>query len=341
MSHVNAAALEFRHSYVAPPQSHNASLSIVQKAAAYADLLRHEQMERPVSRTLPERPPPTKTGFAHDRSLPTNIPDHPTAIQVNGLRQTATVLPHWSGYVAGVNTYNEGVLCGNWQEARHDPAFEPTGSVIPSANARNWVSTTKLASKWLGDFQSTSQPKLGADNMYETTQMAAAKDVAHPKPRPDFFAKPGFDLEAYRKEYTIGNEVTRARLASTENREQFKPYTNAAQTTGYPKVRARKHGASSAPALARQGGCSSAWSCCAPADPPRSFAPCRTHSLAACRPLRTVRVTRACGTDCVTRTVLSICATRTHLNLCHRNSPRTRHTRHRFVFARFCQPVTV
>lgn len=236
---MNAAALEYRHSYVSPPVSHNSSLTIAQKQAAYTDLLRHEQFERPLLRTLPERPPPVSKAFVYDRSLPTNIPDHPTAIQVNGLRQSATTLSHWSGYVAGVNSYNEGVLCGSWAEARMNPGLEPRSSMIPSANARNWATTTQQASKWLGDFHSAAEPSLAAANMYETTQQAAGKDVTDPKPPRDFFHKKGFDLDAYRREWTVANEASRARMASTENREQFKPYPKASQTTGYPKVRAQ------------------------------------------------------------------------------------------------------
>jgi len=154
---MNPAALEFRHSYIAPPQSHNAGLTISQKQAAYADLLRHERV-MPAHKTLPGRPAPLHPAVVLDRSLPTNIPDHPTAIQVNGLRQSATVLAHWSGYVTGVNTFNDGVLCGNWEEARATPAPEPRGSAIPSAHARNWGTTTQQSSKWLGDFQPAPGP---------------------------------------------------------------------------------------------------------------------------------------------------------------------------------------
>jgi hypothetical protein len=156
---------------------------------------------------------------------------------VNGLRQEATPLAHWSGYVAGVNQYNDGVLCGNWEETRHEPHAEPRSTMIPSANARNWVTMTKRSDQWLGGFESKGEPKLAADNMYETSSMAASKDVTDPKPRPDFFHKPGFDLDAYRQQFTIGNEVTRARYGSTENRDMFKVYENATATTGYPKVR--------------------------------------------------------------------------------------------------------
>lgn len=249
---MNAAALEYRHSYVSPPQPHMSSLSIVQKQAAYADMLRHEQMERPVTRQLPERPAPIAKAAMYDRSLPTNIPDHPTAIQVNGLRQQATPLAHWSGYVAGVNQYGDGVLCGNWDEARLDPNHEPRGSMIPSANARNWKTTTSLSSSWLGDFQGTAAPPpQPASARYETTQQAANRDVTHPKPPVDHLAdRKGFDLEAYRTQFTIGDEVMRARYKLTENREQFKPYQNAAGTNGYPKVRASRGHASSCRALA-------------------------------------------------------------------------------------------
>mmetsp|Transcript_12703 Transcript_12703/g.37296 ORF Transcript_12703/g.37296 Transcript_12703/m.37296 type:complete len:245 (-) Transcript_12703:171-905(-) len=237
MSAVNPAALEFRHSYIDPSRSHHSSLTPVQKQNAYTDLLKHEQMERPIPKVAVPRPPPSKV-FQHERSLPTNVPDHPTAIQVNGLRQTATPLPHWAGYVAGVNKFKPGVLEGNWEADRLLDDYEPGGSILPSGHALNWETTTQLAAKAVKPYTTTKKPSQAAENMYETTQMAAAKDVTDPKPKRDIFDRPGFNLEEYRRDWTIGNEVTLARFSSTETRDQFKPYPHAAHTTGYPKNRA-------------------------------------------------------------------------------------------------------
>lgn len=235
----------FRSSYTRPTQSHTQTLSLVQKQAAYAELLRHEQADHPPARAPVARPPP-QNAEVYDRSLPTNVPDHPTAIQVNGLRQSATPLAHWSGYVAGVNTYNSNVLEGNWAEERAHPDFEPDDSKLPTmlpSRALGWETTTKLGHKWHGPPPSRPPPSMAAENMYETTQMAAAKDVTDPKPRPPPFQRPGFDIEQYREDWTVGNEVMRERFKSTEAREAFKPYQNASKLTGYPKV-----GAARAPA---------------------------------------------------------------------------------------------
>merc|ERR1711988_1970299 len=63
-------------------------------------------------------PPVRRTQYLEssglERSLATNIPDHPTAIQVNGLRQERTEHVMCPGHVYGVNSFDTRTLCGNW-----------------------------------------------------------------------------------------------------------------------------------------------------------------------------------------------------------------------------------
>ena len=71
-----------------------------------------------------------------ERSLATNIPDHPTAIQVNGLRQERTEHVMCPGHVYGVNSYDVRTLCGNWAEERSDKAYVPSEYKAPTG--RDW-----------------------------------------------------------------------------------------------------------------------------------------------------------------------------------------------------------
>ena len=69
-----------------------------------------------------------------ERSLSTNIPDHPTAIQVNGLRQERTEHVMCPGHVYGVNSYDTRTLCGNWSEERCDKAYKPSQGKAPTGS---------------------------------------------------------------------------------------------------------------------------------------------------------------------------------------------------------------
>ena len=69
-----------------------------------------------------------------ERSLSTNVPDHPTAIQVNGLRQERTEHVMCPGHVYGVNSYDTRTLCGNWAEERCDKAYKPSTTKAPSGS---------------------------------------------------------------------------------------------------------------------------------------------------------------------------------------------------------------
>jgi len=71
-----------------------------------------------------------------ERSLSTNIPDHPTAIQVNGLRQERTEHVMCPGHVYGVNSFDARTLCGNWAEERCDKAYKP--SEHKAATGSDW-----------------------------------------------------------------------------------------------------------------------------------------------------------------------------------------------------------
>ena len=93
----------------------------------------------PTKRTqLPD--PPRHTRFVEssglERSLSTNIPDHPTAIQVNGLRQERTEHVMCPGHIYGVNSYDARTLCGNWAEVRCDKAYVP--SVAKASTGSDW-----------------------------------------------------------------------------------------------------------------------------------------------------------------------------------------------------------
>ena len=90
-------------------------------------LLNEERGMAKFSQTPPPRPqlppPHEKSRFLEsngmERSLATNIPDHPTAIQVNGLRQERTegaMCPD----IEGVGSYDARTLTGNWAEDRAD-----------------------------------------------------------------------------------------------------------------------------------------------------------------------------------------------------------------------------
>ena len=120
------AALDYRSSWIAGEMvamtkatTHN------RDAKAWTETLQNEArgmanfgIKRPPRRELP--PPHRATRYLEstglDRSLSTNIPDHPTAIQVNGLRMERVDGVVCPGYVEGVGSYDARVLCGNWSE---------------------------------------------------------------------------------------------------------------------------------------------------------------------------------------------------------------------------------
>jgi len=82
-----------------------------------------------------------------ERSLATNIPDHPTAIQVNGLRQERTEHVMCPGHVYGVNTYDVRTLVGNWAEERCDKAYLPSSTKAPSGSDWQFQTTYGVMTK--------------------------------------------------------------------------------------------------------------------------------------------------------------------------------------------------
>ena len=100
-----------------------------------------------------------------ERSLATNIPDHPTAIQVNGLRMERVEGVVCPGYVDGVGSYDARVLCGNWAEERSDKAYVP--SIGKQSTGRNWMweTTYQALSKSVAD-RVRPAPVSNAETMY-------------------------------------------------------------------------------------------------------------------------------------------------------------------------------
>ena len=85
------------------------------------------------------------------RSLSTNIPDHPTAIQVNGLRMERVEGVVAPGYVEGVGSYDARVLCGNWSEERCDKHYKPSERKAATGRAWQWETTYEALSKSVAD----------------------------------------------------------------------------------------------------------------------------------------------------------------------------------------------
>jgi len=113
----------------------------------------------------PHRGPSYRESNGLERSLSTNIPDHPTAIQVNGLRQERTVDVMCKGHVYGVNTYDTRTLCGNWSEERCDKAHVPSAWKAPSGSDWQWRTTYQELTKHTQDMV-VPQKGSNADTMY-------------------------------------------------------------------------------------------------------------------------------------------------------------------------------
>ena len=155
------ASLDYRSSWIAGEMvamtkatTHN------QNARAWTETLQNEARGMANSAIKPakrrELPPPHRatrylesTGL--DRSLSTNIPDHPTAIQVNGLRMERVEGVVCPGYVEGVGSYDARVLCGNWNEERCDKAYVPSEGNAATGRAWQWETTYEALSKSVAD----------------------------------------------------------------------------------------------------------------------------------------------------------------------------------------------
>jgi len=95
---------------------------------------------------LTKLPPPMRVtryleSSGLERSLSTNVPDHPTAIQVNGLRQERTEHVMCPGHIYGVNTYDSRTLCGNWSEERADKSYVPSDARAPNGTGMGFETT--------------------------------------------------------------------------------------------------------------------------------------------------------------------------------------------------------
>ena len=146
------ASLDYRASWIAGEmmkKTRDASGNPNTSAKLWGETLTNESramqnsIAKPAQRTV-LAPPPHHTRFVEnsglDRSLSTNIPDHPTAIQVNGLRQERTEHVMCPGHVYGVNTYDTVTLCGNWAEERSDKSYVPPPNKMPSGS--DWYMRT-------------------------------------------------------------------------------------------------------------------------------------------------------------------------------------------------------
>ncbi len=125
-------------------------------------------LARPAKRTV--LPAPVRVAHYNEtsgleRSLPTNVPDHPTAIQVNGLRQERTEHVMCPGHVYGVNSFDARVLCGNWAEERCDKSYVP--SSLKASTGNDWQMTTTYG-EMTKNREALVRPSKGsnADTMY-------------------------------------------------------------------------------------------------------------------------------------------------------------------------------
>ena len=146
------ASLDYRASWIAGEmmaKTASASKNPNTSAALWGETLGNEQramqnsIEKPAQRTVLPPPPRVHRYLENsglERSLSTNVPDHPTAIQVNGLRQERTEHVMCPGHVYGVNSYDTRTLCGNWAEERSDKAYVPAVKNAPTG--RDWHMTT-------------------------------------------------------------------------------------------------------------------------------------------------------------------------------------------------------
>ena len=171
------AALDYRASWIAAEmmaKSRNAQTTPSNSQRLWEETLNNEQkahansVERPAKRYLLP-PPPQHTNYLEsnglERSLATNIPDHPTAIQVNGLRQERTENVMCPGHVFGTNTFDARTLCGNWAEERCDKSYQPSTSKAPTGSDWQWQTTYGEASKHMASKVLPSKAS-NAETMY-------------------------------------------------------------------------------------------------------------------------------------------------------------------------------
>jgi len=149
------AALDYRASWIAGEMmaktssatgNPNTSAKLWTETLGNEDTAFRNSIKNPAQ--LSQLPPPMRRTMylesnGLERSLATNIPDHPTAIQVNGLRQERTEHVMCPGHVYGVNTFDTRTLVGNWAEERCDKAYKPSSHKAPSGS--DWQFQTTYA----------------------------------------------------------------------------------------------------------------------------------------------------------------------------------------------------
>lgn len=142
------AALDYRASWIAGEMMAKTSSATTNpniSSKLYRETLNNEttafnnSIKNPAARNV--LAPPMRThkyleSSGLERSLSTNIPDHPTAIQVNGLRQERTEHVMCPGHIYGVNTFDTRTLVGNWAEERCDKSYQP--SVLKAPTGSDW-----------------------------------------------------------------------------------------------------------------------------------------------------------------------------------------------------------
>jgi len=140
------AALDYRASWIAGEmmaKTSQATANPNNSAKLWSEVLTNEARAFDNSTRNPAAknvlPPPMRTtryleSSGLERSLSTNIPDHPTAIQVNGLRQERTEHVMCPGHIYGVNSFDTRTLVGNWAEERSDKAYKPSAKGAPSGS---------------------------------------------------------------------------------------------------------------------------------------------------------------------------------------------------------------
>jgi hypothetical protein len=171
------ASLDYRASWIAGEmmaKTSSATKNANIAGALWSETLGNESRAAENSVRNPAKrfvlPPPTKhAAFLEssglERSLSTNIPDHPTAIQVNGLRQERTEHVMCPGHVFGIGSYDSRVLCGNWAEERSDKSYVPSVGKASTGNDWQWSTTYRQMTENLAD-KVLPAPGTNAETMY-------------------------------------------------------------------------------------------------------------------------------------------------------------------------------
>ena len=155
------AALDYRASWIAGEMvAKTAETTQNQRSKTLTETINNEArgmanfgVAPPKRRGLP--PPHRRTQYLEssglERSLATNIPDHPTAIQVNGLRMERTEGVLFPGSLDGVGSYDARVLTGNWSEERSDKHYIPSERKASTGRQWMWQTTYEALTEHAND----------------------------------------------------------------------------------------------------------------------------------------------------------------------------------------------